>query len=533
MGNLFLDLPLPVTNGPGVAVDTSAMGNPKTITVLGSFAGATITVEGSTDGGVVFAPVCPSFQNHGGKRVVNVAAEFMRVRVSGRRAGVQFTANCDIGANDIGGLFGAIPIPAGDGPGLPLNVSTFGSFATFVIGGNFPGQTVLVEVSEDGSSWAALTAFAGQGGLQSMEVTGNFVRVNVSGRRPTLPFTATASVGAVNDPTSGGAGSPMSCCLEYAPGSGATGPVVWDDWDDLYAQLQAMRAAAPDGGCYEILFNEQFAAVVVPATQIYDMTQTTWVGRSEPVPVVSGLVTVTLAGDCVIEGLREIKHLLLQSLPGLSVVAPIADIGQGDIFYLTDHAVIAGNNPVIEVNPGGPFKTSTIMLRHGSQIVTGDHVVVSGPDDGTLIIDVDKTSDLFNDTVSGGAHVLLVRLEGQRTQGLSAATNQSAFLGAITAFYNPCPYTLALFPTVLRIGTVNQVDPSAAPIAVTLPDVVDVAPGSFVIVKNITASINAITITPGAGDTIDLAATLVLVTGFGFVTLVSDGISNWMPISRG
>lgn len=196
MSNVFAGLPLPTLNGAGAGVDVSTMGAPKTIEVVGSFVGATIIVEASEDGGVTYGPVVV-FQNVGGARVIDVVAQFMRVTVSGRKTTVPFSANCDVGAPMVTPMFAAISLPSGNGAGAATDVSLFGEIFTVVVGGTFSGAVVLIEISEDGTDYAPLKAFAGQGGLWSGIVTANWVRANVSGRKGPVPFTATAAFGAV------------------------------------------------------------------------------------------------------------------------------------------------------------------------------------------------------------------------------------------------------------------------------------------------------------------------------------------------
>lgn len=199
MANIFRNLPMPGGGtGPGASVDVSAMGRDKSIVVGGTFAGLTVAIEVSVDGGTVFQPI--HLFSEAGKRVIPVAAEFMRVNVQGLGAG-PFTATADIGANDIGALFLVLPPPAGDGAGAPVDVSSLGNFTTFVVGGAFRDVTVSIEISEDGVNYFACgTSFAGQGGIQSKVVIANFMRVFVRGRAGnTFPFTPTISVGAVLD----------------------------------------------------------------------------------------------------------------------------------------------------------------------------------------------------------------------------------------------------------------------------------------------------------------------------------------------
>ncbi len=199
MANLFANLPLPALNGPGAAVDVSGMGSPKTIVVAGDFVGATIAVEVSVDGGTVFAPVS-LFQTGDSEVVLPFAAQFMRVNVSGRKTTVPFAAAIDVASNDFGATFAAIAMPALNGPGTAVNVSTLGLLTTMVAGGSFQGATITVEGSEDGVAYAPIVQFAGQGGLASRELTANWIRANVKGRKTSVPFTGSLAIGAVNDP---------------------------------------------------------------------------------------------------------------------------------------------------------------------------------------------------------------------------------------------------------------------------------------------------------------------------------------------
>lgn len=205
MPNIFVNLPMPTGDGAGAAVDVSAQGRDKSIVMGGDFGGATVAIEVSTDGGTVFKPIW-LFQA-AGKKVLPVAAEFMRVFVRGRGSSGPFTATANVGADDKGALFAVIPVPTVDGPGTPVDVSALGNFTTFVVGGDFPGVTVSFEISEDGVDYFACGAsFADAGDQQSRIVVANFIRIYLRGHdnNPAV-FTPTASVGAIND-AGGGTG---------------------------------------------------------------------------------------------------------------------------------------------------------------------------------------------------------------------------------------------------------------------------------------------------------------------------------------
>jgi hypothetical protein len=202
MANIFVNLPIPAGDGPGAAIDVSAMGKEKSIVVGGAFPGATIAIEVSTDGGTIFQAIW--LFAAAGKKVIPAAAQFIRVFVRGRSAAA-FSANVDVGANDNGALFANLPVPAGDGTGAPVDVSALGNFTTFVAGGLLRGVAIAIEISEDGISYFPCgMSFADQGGIQSKVVVANFMRTLVQGRAGnTFPFTAAVSVGAINDAGSG------------------------------------------------------------------------------------------------------------------------------------------------------------------------------------------------------------------------------------------------------------------------------------------------------------------------------------------
>jgi hypothetical protein len=87
--------------------------------------------------------------------------------------------------------------------------------------------------------------------------------------------------GTVHQITPSAAGD--STCLVFKPGSGETGPVIFDTWAGLYAQLTTLRATANGGGCYTIQFDSSTAAdffgTTIPAGA-YDMTGVSWEGTN-------------------------------------------------------------------------------------------------------------------------------------------------------------------------------------------------------------------------------------------------------------
>jgi hypothetical protein len=179
------------------------MGVDKSIVLGGSFKGATVAVEVSADGGNTFWPLW--LFSAAGKKVIPVAANAMRVNVSGY-SGAAFSANCDVGASGKTSQFVTLPMPAGSGGGAPVDVSALGSFTTFVATGPFVGTTISVEISEDGVDYAACGAsFSDRGGIRNRVVIANFMRAHVRGGSPSA-FAPIVAVCAIDD-ASGGAGT--------------------------------------------------------------------------------------------------------------------------------------------------------------------------------------------------------------------------------------------------------------------------------------------------------------------------------------
>jgi hypothetical protein len=203
MSNLFTALPVPAGNGVGTAVDVSAYGGTKTVIVVGT-AASTINVEFNN----AADPDDGSWQSivtvqGSGSTTTAVAARWMRVRVSNFTGG---TSDVHVGATDAGALFAALDVPAGNGNGSSISVSSLtGLFKTVQVGGKFKG-VLLVEVSVDGDEWAQPFSFS-QPGAQSMTVVANLMRVRRTGIIGTDVGTPVVNVGATTLGEGGGGSS--------------------------------------------------------------------------------------------------------------------------------------------------------------------------------------------------------------------------------------------------------------------------------------------------------------------------------------
>jgi hypothetical protein len=542
MANIFANLPMPVLNGPGAAVDVSGMGGDKTVVVAGDFPGATITIEISQDAGGagVYAPVT-SFQTGDQGRLLEVAARFMRVNVAGRKASVAFSANADVGASDMGALFAPLPLPAGNGPGPAVNVAALGSYCTFVVGGTFPGATVQIETSEDGIDYAPVVSFGGYGGQISKVVTGNFFRTSVSGRKPTVAFTATAAVGAINDPLTPASGPTPGNCLIYQPGSGLAGPVVYDLWPDLMTELASLRAAGNGSGCYTIQFDDDLSSpATIPVGGPYDMTNVAWEGTD------TDFVTfVAIADGASFLGLREIDRSL--NVTNLNTVTPaVSDLVNGDIIR------ISGGSNIATPLAGVPFFS-------GAGLAPGDAVVVLLLEASTIGSGVVGPAIFF--PIAGS--FLFIFCEEVATP------LPSALFGGVGAFLQLAVNSLQTYPTVYPNWAGTVVDPrldvpmsilpqpfltapavaafaaftsswlrfdaSGGAIAQILP-VISTAfagftgPGCYVLVTEEGGGV--LTLSPAVGDTLQGGAGPVNVPAGGAMMLTSDGVGNWSIVSQ-
>lgn len=220
MANVFLALPVPAGNETGAAVDTSSLGRSRSVAVVGAFQ-ANIFIEVSEDG-VTFGPLA-TFTSPD-VETFDVAARWMRVRVAGWEAGPLPVVS--VGSDDIGTLFAALPVPAGNGVGASVDISTLGLFKTIVVAGPFQAS-VGVEVSEDGANYVPLLSFSGPTTQSLMAITQR-ARVRVASYPGVGPL-PTVTIAGVNDATAGGGGGGGAVVNGTYAGSGAlaVGDVVY------------------------------------------------------------------------------------------------------------------------------------------------------------------------------------------------------------------------------------------------------------------------------------------------------------------
>lgn len=76
-------------------------------------------------------------------------------------------------------------------------------------------------------------------------------------------------------------------------------------------------------------------------------------------------------------------------------------------------------------------------------------------------------------------------------------------------------------------GVVFLCDATSGAFAITLPEAGVLSESRILIIKKVDSSVNAVTVTRAASDTIDGATTYTLSSQYNSVTLVDDESGNW------
>ena len=232
MANVFLSLPVPAGNGSGAAVNTSALGRVRTLTIDGEFE-SVLTLEIANDAaGTEFVPFVST--TNPGTTTFSVAARWMRITQTNFQLG---SATAGVGSNDDGTACVSIPVPAGEGVGASVSVAALGTFNTCVVTGDFTGS-ISLECSSDGVEFLDLLSFQ-QSETKSTVVVCQFMRARRR-RVGVVAGTPVMEVCAVNDAGTGSGGTAASIIgLNNIEDFGAVCDGVTDDraavqaaWDD-------------------------------------------------------------------------------------------------------------------------------------------------------------------------------------------------------------------------------------------------------------------------------------------------------------
>jgi hypothetical protein len=331
----------------------------------------------------------------------------------------------------------------------------------------------------------------------------------------------------------------------YQPFTPAAGPVAFDSWPALMTQLTLMKAANNGTGQYTISFRDAGAApftpMFIPAGGPYPMEGVTWDGRLSP----RGANT-HISDGATFTGLRTFTDGMF--VRNLNTVTPADDsIGSGaggigsasvEVRRSCDIAGNAGGAPMW--GSGNLLPGDFILCRVETNSNLGNNspgTIFSVPDGVSLILVADygeplepTRSDLLVGTAGA---VLLQRYPGS----FSVKKSNPLWLGTNLHFYiqpsslQPNPYRLApaVAPVSASWGQAVRLDASGGAIVQPLASIsgsVTGSPGGQISIVE-TSGTAGVTVTPGAGDTINGAVTPIAVPAGGGVLLQSDGVSNW------
>ena len=204
-----------------------------------------------------------------------------------------------------------------------------------------------------------------------------------------------------------------------------------------------------------------------------------------------------------------------------------------------------GTAPFIQVNRltsnGGLF----VFLINGGRFEGGTAAVVQligdelAPEPAVLSMTLLSSATIETDTIEGNlqgfffANIDASSDFSETQSGYTAALPVSEAVTIRSRRWLPTTTIDALTAASLNIvpNMTVRCDPlTNGPMAVLLPSVSSFRPGDELLIKNVTASPNTITVTPSGGDTVDGAPSLLLSTPRGSVKLQSDGGNDWMVV---
>jgi hypothetical protein len=215
---------------------------------------------------------------------------------------------------------------------------------------------------------------------------------------------------------------------------------------------------------------------------------------------------------------------------------PVADFAspapQIDTVTLADGAEIrcSGLGPFFAVGDNAQF-----LIGDNAALLTGTHEVVDVTAAVTLSVFAQGSNSIVGATTIAGIVGSTLNLVAADSALFLLSKDQAGFLGTIA----PSNATkVREYPTAILVGatllsTTSQlvrVNPTAGAFTVTLPAAA-LHQGESIVFKNVTSSVNNVTIAAAGGDTVEGAATLVLSGDKFFTRITSDGVSAWWVTS--
>jgi len=366
MPSVFLNIPVPATTGSGAPVNISALGFCKLFSLTGGFGsvpnlGATVVIEASNDG-VSWSPVTSLTAANDIRR--SFAAVLVRATVIGDATG----ANLSVGADNPGTDMTALAVPAGNGVGAAVDISSFGSEKTVLYNGGMEAS-LTIEISQDGGlTYTEAASFVGKTPASvNLCCSVGFIRVRVGGFN-----------------TGGGTGV-ISVCAAKPSGGGATS-ILW----------------APAGGGDAVTWAEVMGFVNAANAPI-----TIYVSATGPAPVPAGTYNM--------------KYATFYSVP--TIGNSVVDLADGAVLH--NLGKIFGQMAVQGNQTGGPCLTFDIPSGGGpSTILLEFNGTLQNNGVGPMIVVADNQFFVVGFLLSGGYN----QLGGQPLVSLGA--NSVLIMGA-------------------------------------------------------------------------------------------------------
>ena len=318
--------------------------------------------------------------------------------------------------------------------------------------------------------------------------------------------------------------------LIFRPGTGNSGN-VYGDWGQLVGSIADLE------GIKLIEIDTSLVSPAVIPAGTYDLDDVILQGRGGPF-----LTLLTINDGVTFQNLRTIREGL--QITSQCNTAPIRDVqngeflifegstiittgtaafvdytptlGQMNIRCLENARLLGGTAPIFNLtNIGGG---AAIQLFDRSELGTNslDGVAGSGMSVDLSGAGATLTQNVAGGTLPGGGTIgvstlAVPRLNRININSTQTLTGMSAY---VRAFATGAPFTITLPPAA---GGALDRKPTA---------------GQQIVIKNVEASANVITIDGDGAETIDGAATTTIAANFGAVTLMSDGASAWNIVSR-
>jgi hypothetical protein len=312
----------------------------------------------------------------------------------------------------------------------------------------------------------------------------------------------------------------------FRPG-GVAGGNVYTTWPSL------MAAVGPVQGPKVIQFDDTIISPVVVPAGTYDMMQTAWAG------ILNHQTVVNVSEGAVFPRLRRFTNNILVQFTGST--PPVSDFSFSfdTVFFDVGASMTCiGTGPFFRV--AAPVNIVVVQLT-GTKLVTGTSPILdlSVPGAASFVGLTGGFVDFTTNVVSGvvGSFLGLIIAESGPT---TYSYVQPAFLGSFAnvnfargRLYSFPPPPSAPLTNNTIVGDANQTvrcDPSGGAFSVTLPSVAFFM-GQEIIIKNVSASANVITILPAVGDTVDGAASQTIASAHGFMRFVSDGGTTWLRVA--